>query len=114
VKITIEIDGVPAFSGSSSESGAQSGDATMLQMSASDATSPSLSGSVGLQDLFARAAAMGAINAGPAPAFLDSSSQVPIASSIGEEVASPDDSSSAGAAPEHLFGQVDQIGRADG
>jgi hypothetical protein len=95
-KITIEVSGsdiqtTTGLSGVSASAPSHTGAAT--------------SGTGGAPaDLFAQAAAVGALNAGPAPSLSDATmGAAPVASSIaGSDAASQP--SSGGAAPEHLFG----------
>ena len=103
MKITIEIDGsnVQTYQSAAQQISSGTGGS---DTSAAQAPAAAASGS--LSDIFQRAAAVGALNAGPAP----SSSQVPsgagpvITSVGGAESDAVSSASSAGAPPDHVFG----------
>ena len=95
-KITIEISdsAVQTTTGGSDTSTAAPGQTGPAASSPSDAPA----------DLLAQAAAVGALNAGPAPALHDTTTgTAPIAASLGGSDAASQPASG-GAAPEHLFG----------
>lgn len=98
MKITIELEGVAS---SVASTAAPTANASSSQLAAPTSTDYSLA------VLMEKAASMGAINAGPAPAALPGGNAiVPIAASVPDSLSSSTTSaaSSAGAPPAHLFG----------
>jgi hypothetical protein len=106
MKITIETDGAPVqtIQAPAEVSGA-TGAAPSAGAAPSLAAAPAGGGGTSLADLLAKAASMGAINAGPAPSLNSGGSgPAPIANSIGG--AAPEASiltASAGSPPPHVY-----------
>lgn len=96
-KITIEVDG-----GTVQPTGASPPGPSETTASARPASMPGVNPP---PEVLAQAAAIGAINGGPAPTLSSiAQSSAPIASSVAGTGSTQHDAASAGAAPEHLFG----------